>query len=126
MKASAKAPQEIADILNQNTDLICQLANLQQFDASLKIKKPKNAAATIVEQMQLYLHDAIDPEAERKRLEKQKEQVETALKPLQAKLNNKNFINKAKPQVVKQAEEKLKQLTEQLQTIDKHLLELEA
>jgi valyl-tRNA synthetase len=126
LKASAKAPQEIADILNQNTDLICQLANLQQFDASLKIKKPKNAAATIVEQMQLYLHDAIDPEAERKRLQKQKEQVETALKPLQAKLNNKNFINKAKPQVVKQAEEKLKQLTEQLQTIDKHLSELEA
>jgi valyl-tRNA synthetase len=126
LKASGKAPQEIADILNQNTGLICQLANLQQFDASPKIKKPKNAAATIVEQMQLYLHDAIDPEAERKRLQKQKEQVETALKPLQAKLNNKNFINKAKPQVVKQAEEKLKQLTEQLQTIDKHLSELEA
>jgi len=126
LKASAKAPQEIADILTQNTGLICQLANLQQFDASPKIKKPKNAAATIVEQMQLYLHDAIDPDAERKRLQKQKEQVETALKPLQTKLNNKNFINKAKPQVVKQAEEKLKQLTEQLQTIDKHLSELEA
>jgi len=126
LKASAKAPQETADILTRNTGLICQLANLQQFDASPKIKKPKNAAATIVEQMQLYLHDAIDPDAERKRLQKQKKQVETALKPIQAKLNNKNFINKAKLQVVKQAEEKLKQLTEQLQTIDKHLSELEA
>lgn len=40
------------------------------------------------------------------------------------KLNNKNFVARAKPEVVKQANEKLAELTEQLGQIEKHLSEL--
>ena len=124
---SAKDQEPIAKALNNVCrELIDQLTCLDSFIANIGIDKPANAAVAIHDDMQIYVHDVIDVNAERKRLQKQKEQVETALKPLQVKLNNKNFINKAKPQVVKQAEEKLKQLTEQLQTIDKHLSELEA
>ncbi|MEE9370754.1 MAG: hypothetical protein V3W45_04705, partial [Sedimentisphaerales bacterium] len=87
--------------------------------------KPRNAATAIVDDVQLYVHDVIDVEAERCRLEKQKRETENAIKPVQSKLNNEDFITKAKPQVVEQAKEKLAQLTEQLETIEKHLSELE-
>ena len=48
-----------------------------------------------------------------------------AKQALEAKLANKNFVTKAKPQVVAQATDKLARLTEQLETVEKHLLELE-
>ena len=121
---SVNAPQDISGILNADAGLLCQLANLKEFSASLSVPKPKNAAAAIAGQMQIYVHDAIDVVAERKRLTKQKEQIEGAKKGVEAKLANENFIARAKPEVVAQAKEKLAEYTEQLKAVEKHLAEL--
>ncbi len=124
LKVSVSSAQETADILNSNSELVCQLAGLEEFTAAKGVDKPTNAAATIVEQMQIYLHDAIDPVAERRRLKKQKEQLDNARNAVEAKLANKNFITRAKPEVVANAREKLAELSEQLVTVEKHLGEL--
>jgi valyl-tRNA synthetase len=123
--ASVNAPKDISDDLNANSPLIAQLAGLKEFNASQSAQKPENAAATIAGQMQIYLHEAIDIEAERKRLTKQKEQIEQAKKGVEAKLANENFVKRAKPEVVAQTRNKLAELTGQLETINKHLAELE-
>ncbi len=123
--ASANSPREIADVLNSNSGLICQLAGLKEFNASHTSEKPSNAAAMIVDQMQIYLHEAIDVKAEKQRLEKQQQQIEKAKKAVEAKLSNENFVNKAKPQVVAQARSRLTELSEQLKNVEKHLSELE-
>ncbi len=123
--ASVSAPADICDCLNANSGLIEQLARLKEFSVTQSAEKPKNAAATIAGQMQIYVHEAIDVEAERKRLTKQKEQVEQAKKSTEARLANKNFTSKAKPEVVAGARENLAKLTEQLKAIEKHLAELE-
>lgn len=126
LAASANAPKEISDVLNANCDLICQLAGLKEFKAGQTIEKPENAAATIVGSMQIYLHQAIDVAAERSRLEKQKQQMENSRKNIEAKLNNENFIARARPEVVAQTRQKLHEITEQLKTIEKHLAELDS
>ena len=41
------------------------------------------------------------------------------------KLSNENFTSRAKPEVVEQSRQKLKELQEQLAAIEKHLAELE-
>jgi valyl-tRNA synthetase len=123
--ASANAPGQTAEILNQNSRLICQLAGLSQFTAAENLKEPQNAATAIVEQMQIYLHDAIDIKAERNRLKKQKIQLKNAKKAAQVRLSNENFLSKAKPEVVAQARQRLAELTEQLQTVEKHLGQLD-
>ncbi|MCK5000985.1 MAG: hypothetical protein KAS23_15690, partial [Anaerohalosphaera sp.] len=125
LKASANAPETKAAILNENVGLVCRLAGLDEFVAGAGVEKPKNAAGAIVDEMQVYLHDAIDPAAERKRIEKQKQQIENGLKGIQAKLGNENFISRAKPEVVDQARAKLAELSEQMAAIEKHLSELE-
>jgi valyl-tRNA synthetase len=71
------------------------------------------------------VHDVIDPEAERARLTKQKQEIEQAKKGVESKLANENFVARAKPEVVAQAREKLQQLQEQLQAVEKHLSELD-
>jgi len=123
---SAKLRQEHVEILSRNAELILQLAGVKEFKTGITIKKPANAAVVIADATEVYVHDMIDPEAERQRLEKQKHEIENAIKPVYSKLNNESFVTKAKPQVVEQAREKLAELTEQLETIEKHLLELES
>jgi valyl-tRNA synthetase len=121
---SINAPNDISGILNADAGLLCQIANLKEFSASHSVSKPKNAAAAIAGQMQIYVHDAIDVAAERKRLTKQKDQIEGGKKSIEAKLANENFIARAKPEVVAQAKEKLAEYTEQLKAVEKHLAEL--
>jgi valyl-tRNA synthetase len=124
LSGSAKAPKAVADALHENSGRVCQLAGLDSFEAAQDMTRPNNAAAAIVGETQVYLHDVIDPEAERARLEKQKQDIEQAIKGVEGKLNNENFVTRAKPEVVTQAREKLLQLQEQLRAVEEHLAEL--
>jgi len=126
LTVSVNSPEPVAEVLNVNNELICQLAGLDVFKAAATTLKPVNAATAIVEDMQIYIHGVIDPEAERARLSKQKEELENAKRAVDTKLANENFVNKAKPEVVARAREKLAQLQEQLETIAKHLSELDS
>ncbi len=78
----------------------------------------------IADVTEVYVHDAIDLEAEKRRFEKQKQEIERAKKATEAKLANKDFVNKAKPEVVDRAKEKLSELSEQLEVVERHLSEL--
>jgi valyl-tRNA synthetase len=124
-KVSGQGSLKTVNILNENAQLIKQLAGVKDFEAGVETAKPRNAATAIVGDLRIYVHDAIDPDAERERLEKQKQQLEAAKKTVETKLSNKDFVTKAKPEVVAQAREKLTQLQEQLETVRKHLFELD-
>ena len=121
---SAKSQQETVDILNQNAELIHQLAGVKEFKAGTDIVKPANAAVAIADATEVYVHDAIDPQAERQRLEKQKHRIEKTKKTVEAKLANENFVTRAKPEVVARARGRLAELSERLKTVEKHLSEL--
>jgi len=121
---SAKSQQQSVDILSRNAELIEQLAGVKEFKAGIDIAKPANAAVAIADMTEVYVHDAVDPEAERLRFEKQKQQIEKAKNVVEAKLANKDFVTKAKPKVVAAAKNKLAELTKQLKTVEKHLSEL--
>ena len=124
LTASINAPKAMGDALRINLGLICQLAGLGELQVAENLPKPNNAATAIVEGTQVYVHNVIDPQAERARLEKQKQEIEQAKKAVEGKLANANFVAKAKPEVVAQAREKLQQLQEQLQAIEGHLAEI--
>ena len=122
--ASVNAPQQIADALNENSELVCSLAVLSRFSADPEAEKSHNAAASIVDEMQVFVHDVIDPAAERVRLEKQQQQIIGFITPMEAKLANENFTSRAKPEVVLASRQKLQELKDQLATVEKHLAQL--
>jgi valyl-tRNA synthetase len=129
VSASAQVPPtgsgaEVLNTLANNSDLICHLAGLKDFKAGIDIQKPAKAAVSVVDGLSFYLHDVIDIEEERARMEKEKQETEKAKNAFEAKLSNENFVTKAKPEVVAQAREKLAELIEQLKTVEKHLSEL--
>ncbi len=125
LKASINTSEDMSEILNENVELISNLANLEEFNSGSNIEKPEKAAATIVGQMQVYLHDAIDMEMERKRLNKQKEEIEKGIRSCEGKLGNENFVNKANPEIVQQTRDRLTDYQRQMEAIEKHLAELE-
>jgi valyl-tRNA synthetase len=124
LAASAKASDTIGTVLLANKALILQLAGLSDFTVSTETSKPRNAAAAIANEVEVYVHDVIDVAAETDRLEKQKQQILGFIKPIAAKLSNEGFLAKAKPDVVKQSRDKLDELNEQLATVEKHLADL--
>ena len=121
---SATASEAMCGLLKSHEILIAQLAGAEPFTVAAGLEKPENAASVVAGQVQVYVHDVIDPDEERKRLQKQKEFVEKGIKPLEAKLANENFTARAKPEVVEQSRLKLAELQEQLAAIEKHLAEL--
>jgi valyl-tRNA synthetase len=118
-------PNSIVKVLTEDRDIICYPSQLSAFQANVNIPKPTNAAVSITDDnIQIYVHDVVDTQAERRKLEKQKDEIEKAKKAVEAKLNNDNFITKANPQVVAATRDKLAELTEQMKLLEKHLSEL--
>ncbi|MFH1614111.1 MAG: valine--tRNA ligase [Planctomycetota bacterium] len=125
LRAGAAGPPDTCELLNTNCSLICELAALEQFNASPSTEKSKTTAVVIVDHLQVFVHDIVDIDSQRKRLEKQKEQITEFIKATQKKLDNENFIRRAKPDVVRQTKEKFAELAQQLDTVENHLSELE-
>jgi len=124
LSASANAPEKLSKILTSNSDLVCDRAGLEKFNASPKEIKPENAAAAVVEQIQVFVEGLIDVDAERKRLEKQKEEVLAGVKSNEAKLGNENFISRAKPEIVQQTRDKLAELKKRLEAVEENIRQL--
>ncbi|MDD5135288.1 MAG: class I tRNA ligase family protein, partial [Phycisphaerae bacterium] len=124
LAASANAPADVAEILNKNAALVCDRAGLDSFSASPDAQKPQTAAAGIVEQIQIFVNDIIDTEAETKRLTKQKDDILVGIKSFESKLANENFVSRAKPEFVEQTRVKLAELKEQLINLEKNIEQL--
>ena len=121
---TAKAPDELTTVLTVNAALVQQLAGLESFAAGPELDKPDNAAVAVTGPIEVYVHDAVDVEAEKASLEKQREQIAKQLQAVEGKLNNENFVSRAKPEVVQQARDKQTELQEQMTAVEKHLAEL--
>jgi valyl-tRNA synthetase len=121
----ACAKYEIVTSLNRNRSLIKKLAALSDFQADIHVTKPPNTVTAIANNVEVFIGNIVNPQAERSQLEKQKQEIKRAKQAVEAKLSNQNFITRAKPEIVARTRERLTQLTEQLQTIDKNLLELD-
>jgi len=124
LKVTAKGGEKMVNLLNRNARLLCQLANLSEFEASRVAERSANAAAAITAEFEIYVEDVIDPQAERERLNKQKQALEKSKQAVDAKLANHNFLQKAKPEVVEQSRERQLRLSEQLRTIENCLQNL--
>ena len=126
LAVSVKSGAEEAEVLGRNAQLIEHLGCLREFRAGAEIEKRENAGMGLADTIEVYVHNAIDLQAERLKLEKERDRVEKARAAVEAKLNNEDFVNRAKPGVVAQARDKLDELSKQLETIEKHLAELDA
>jgi len=102
-------------------DHIDYFTNLAKVDRAYRSEvKPKPASSAIVGNLEIFLPlgDLINIDSELARLNKERERLQDRLNSLEAKMHNKNFLQKAAPEVVEREREKLQSVQTQIEKID--------
>lgn len=92
-------------ILREKEGIITMMANLKELEIHEKPKKLKDTVSSIIHgtNIDLPFADMIDPQTERKRLEKEREQLDKLIASLQNQLSNEKFVKNA-PQAILERE----------------------
>ena len=124
LTGAASATGGLADLFKANSAIIMQLAGLEEFEVAAEIARDKGTASSVLGYFEVFVHPLIDAEAEKNRLEKQKDTLINGIKPIEAKLANENFTTRAKPEIVEASRQRLAELNEQLAAVEKLLAEI--
>ncbi len=91
-----------------------------------QVTPPQTNARVQLPDMEVYVDLAglIDVEAERQRLDKQRQRLENSITGKEKKLANQGFVSRAPADVVLRERESLEQLREQLQSVHSSLEDL--
>ncbi|MFA5060302.1 MAG: valine--tRNA ligase [Candidatus Omnitrophota bacterium] len=113
------------NLFKENSSVVKTLGKIENLSIEEDFQRSKNTAAGIVEQIKFFipLSGIIDIEKEKARIQKQVTEQEAALKNLSARLNNKEFTQKAPAEVVAKEKERSAILQKQVITLKKALAE---
>ncbi|MCX7997458.1 MAG: valine--tRNA ligase [Leptospiraceae bacterium] len=113
----------VASILKTEYNSFLQLGKMESIviDNSYNPSKTDSISAFTLGEIILPLEGILDLEKERERLNKEKSSLVTEIQKIQKKLENPEFLSKAKPEVVQKEKEKWEVLKTKLSTIEKGL-----
>ena len=99
-----------------------RLAGIESIEA-MTDTKPKDSATTLVEDLELCvpLTGLIDIAVEKERIRKELERLSGMVTGLEKKLGNEEFVSKAPAQVVEKEQQKLKDMSEKVEKLEKSL-----
>ncbi|KMP10647.1 valyl-tRNA synthetase [Candidatus Nitromaritima sp. SCGC AAA799-C22] len=121
---------EQAEILELHSLYINTLARVKLVESGPDVAKPKVSASSVWDGMDIFvpLEGKMDFAEEKKRIEKELKKIEKDIIVLDKKLSNRNFIDKAPPEVIEKDNQRKQTLSEKqtrlkvhLETIDKAL-----
>ena len=103
------------------------LARVEQITIDNSAEKPKVAASSVFEGIDIIvpLEGMMDFAEEKNRIEKELKKVEKDIIVLDKKLSNKNFVQKAPPEVIEKDRQRLSALTEKKSKLQVHLKTIE-
>ncbi|XAM01134.1 class I tRNA ligase family protein [Phycisphaeraceae bacterium D3-23] len=102
VEATTKAPAHIAQLILDNRAITQPLTRCVGRGVGPQIDKPQGAAAVIVGDVTVYLHDVVDTEVEKERLDKALAEKEKAVKMLEGRLSNKKYVDNAPAHLVQE------------------------
>jgi len=114
-------------IILDNTRSINELARVELGDVNARVVKPKVAASSILDGMDLIvpLEGMMDFAEERTRVEKELKKIEKDLLFLDKKLSNQNFVKKAPPEIIEKDRQRKLTLSEKQTKLKVHLQTIE-
>ncbi|MCC7142712.1 MAG: valine--tRNA ligase [Candidatus Eisenbacteria bacterium] len=123
---SVRCSEDLTRLLADATPLVKTLARASSFTVGPEIEKPRYATSDVAAGAEVFvdLEGLIDLDLERARLHKEHEKLSALVVSGRKKLENPDFLEKAKLEVVSKEREKLVQLEESLQKIERALAAL--
>lgn len=121
LTAHIKAGETATEKLRAFRDHILNMATLSDLEVAPDVERPRLSAIQVVGDLEIYLEGVLDPEKERERLTNQQEKLLAQKVGTEKKLSNENFVNRAPAHVVEAERQKLKDIEQQLTTIEDNL-----
>lgn len=127
LKILLSVPDEgMKKLMESGRSYIVNLANLESMDVGVDIEEPRGVATAVVGSLKVFipLIGVVDIAGERVRLEKELAKVSKDLEQTSKKLSNRDFLNKAVPEVIQKEETKSKELKEKYVILETALKKL--
>ena len=112
-----------ANVLELYSVYINALARVNLIESSPKVKKPRVSASSVCDKMDIFvsLEGKMDFIKEKKRVEKELKKIGKDIIVLGEKLSNKNFIDKAPPEVIEKDKQRKQTLSERQSRLINHI-----
>jgi valyl-tRNA synthetase len=121
LTAKIKAPAEGVQRLELHHSHISSLGGLSDLEIGPAVERPPAAATRVVGEAELFVLGVLDPEKERARLGKQRDELVKQIGATEARLGNQQFTAKAPADVVEAARTRLEELKAELVRVNENL-----
>jgi len=105
-------------------EALARVQPLGLLDLGRRGESHEGAMVLVLRDVEIVLPTMADLDAERRRLEKEKEALEGRIADLRSRLSNESFLNKAPPEVVDKEQMKLLDSESRLEKVDERLAQL--
>ncbi|OHB86206.1 MAG: valine--tRNA ligase [Planctomycetes bacterium RIFCSPHIGHO2_02_FULL_40_12] len=119
--------KKLKKTLDNHNSFLVQLANLDNIETGINLKKPESTASEVVNDMQIFvpLKGLIDKEVEKKKQQERLNRTESHLDIVRKKLFNESFVKNAPAHVVNSERDKEAELSGQIIKIKNILQDLD-
>lgn len=119
--------KKLKETLDNHHSFLVQMANLDNIETGINLKKPESTASEVVNDIQIFvpLKGLIDKEVEKKRQQERLNKTESHLDIVRKKLFNKSFVKNAPAHVVNTERDKEAELSGQIIKIKNILQDLD-
>jgi valyl-tRNA synthetase len=124
LPARIRATEGAALSLQSGAALLQTMAGLESVEIAPELQRSPDAATAVVGAVEVYIPGVIDPEKERGRLTKQREQLLKKVEGSRRKLSNDNFLSKASPEVVQKERDRLAESEAEMDNVEAALAAL--
>ena len=110
-------------LLEANAMYVNKLARVGNMNISTTMKKPPHSAFSVIQDIEIFLplEGVIDIDKEKKRLGEKRDNLQSELGRVKAKLANKKFISKAPKSVIEKTKERKEVLKKEVGSLEKNL-----
>ena len=125
-KAVIRADEKIVAGLQSQLTVLQRLGRCETLEIGAGAVKPPASAAQVLAGVEVYvpLSGLMDLDAERKRLQKERDNLRGHIERLTGKLGNEGFVSKAPPAVVERERERLGEMKGRLAALEKNLADI--
>jgi valyl-tRNA synthetase len=125
LTVTLKPPAERAEALSRQTHIMVRLAGVGNLFIDPQAKRKPGSASKVVGDLQIFVHDIINDQAEHQRLERALAKVEKEIASFEKRLSDSGFVQKAPDSIVQQYQERLAGCQSQREALLTRLKELE-
>jgi valyl-tRNA synthetase len=126
VEATTTAPGPVSQLIFETRYLTGPLTNCVGRGVGPHIDRPAGSAAVLVGDVTVYLHDVVDVETEKARLEKLLGEKQKQVKTFEGRLSNKKYVDNAPAHLVQETKDQHLAAVKELEQVEQQLADLSA